>query len=148
MTEPTITANQGSPWLRVALGMVAVVAFALWWWSGEDVAPPNPNAADSLGEDYAAGLAATSSTDLVPQETSREIVGEMIEGMWSLIVTVVDANGDPVAAAAIELQATAKGAASDAGRTNADGVCRLEVTSDRVFVRAYHSRIGRSLLVA
>lgn len=148
MTEPAITASQGSPWLRVALVMAAVVAFALWWWSDEDVAPPNPNAADALGGDYAAGLAATSSIDLVPQEASREIVGEMIEGMWSLIVTVVDANGDPVAAAAIEVQATAKGAASDAGRTNADGFCRLEVTSDRVFVRAYHSRIGRSLLVA
>ena len=148
MTESSPSAKQSSAWLRAAFLVLAVVGFAWWWWGGDEVAPPVPSQSGMRAEQAPAELAGSAATDQVRQASSREVIGEMAAGAWPLIVKVVDANGDPVAAAAVEVQESRRGAASIAARTNSDGICTLDVTSDRVLVRAHHSRIGRSLLVA
>ena len=131
--------------LLVALAIVAVL---LWLSSGAAVVLPSTDRAPTgdAGSTNAAG--ASRAHEPSQPETSRELIDEMIEGTWQLQVQVVDATGDPVANAAIEVQETRQAAAHVAGKTGGDGLCTLEAVRDRFLVRAHHAGTGRSLLVA
>ena len=131
--------------LLVALAIVAVL---LWLSSGAAVVLPSTDRAPTgdAGSTNAAG--ASRAHEPSQPDASRELIDEMIEGTWQLQVQVVDATGDPVANAAIEVQETRQAAAHVAGKTGGDGLCTLEAVRDRFLVRAHHAGTGRSLLVA
>ena len=148
MIAPTATEQPSSLPVRAMLVVAVALVAGLWWWFGDDVAPPAPAHRSAAGTDADAGTATGAALPVAPQAASREVIGEMAAGTWPLVVKVVDANGDPVAAAAIELHQTRRGGGAIAGRTDAEGICSLAIDRERVWVRARHSRIGRSLLVA
>ncbi len=69
-------------------------------------------------------------------------------GAWVLAVRAVDSLGDPVAAAAVELsRSLADEQPYQEGHVDGDGVGRLFVRDDSVFVRVRHPDFGESVRV-
>ncbi|MFT7536363.1 MAG: hypothetical protein ACI85K_002317 [Hyphomicrobiaceae bacterium] len=133
----------------VVLLVACIVGVVFWLGSDRKVDVAPPLVSDAIEQRELQLL----STPLVDLSKTREVIQDnaprkpSTDGAWPASILVIDALGEPVANAKVDLSAAQKGPALHTVFTDSLGLATLMVSADRAFVRAYHQDVGRSIAV-